>query len=880
MSHTITRHRLDYRPPAFLVPRLEMIFDLDAQATKVTSTLHFERNPNANAAQDFVLNGEKQTLLEVRLNDVLLTPEQYQLTDVQLRILNVGERGTITVKTRHVPADNTELEGLYLSSGVFCTQCEAEGFRRITYFPDRPDVLTRFTVMIRGDRKTQPVMLSNGNLIEQGVLDDERHFATWNDPFPKPCYLFALVAGDLDVLRDQFVTCSGRHVDLEIYSTKENIPRCTYAMNALKRAMRWDEERYGREYDLNRFMIFCADDFNMGAMENKGLNVFNSALVLADPETATDDDYHSIESVIAHEYFHNWTGDRITCRDWFQLSLKEGLTVFRDQQFSSDMGSAASERIQMVDFLRRRQFPEDAGPTAHPVRPDEYQEINNFYTTTVYEKGAEVIRMQHTLLGEDGFQRGMGLYFERHDGQAVTCDDFVQAMQDASGVDLTQFKRWYAQAGTPEIRARAEYQHDTQEYRLTLAQHTSPTPGQPVKKELVIPVGFALLDQEGKHVALRQNNDEDAPENRVLVLHEQEQTFVFRDVPPNVVPSLLRDGSAPARLLFDYSKNDLQRLARFDTDPVNRWDAMQRCFVQELANLAQVASEQKTLKVSENFLALYVALLNDEKSDPMLRALALSCPDLAALVDDYAPFDCNAFINARQFLLKTLADRLQNELQTIFNQQRECTANTPYAPVIEQQAHRRLAAHALSVACANDNASSLALAENLYQHANNMTDTIAALSAIRDSSDPLRGDLYADFAQRWRHHPLVLDKWFTLEATRNNDDTLTRVKTLTEHPMFTLKNPNRVRALLGAFALRNFPIFHREDGQGYRLVAHYIDVLDASNPHSASTLLNAFRSWKKWSVPQRNQAFMLLQELRQKERSPEVNELLDKMLAE
>ncbi len=884
-SETLTQYRRDYRPPAFLVPRVEMIFDLDARATEVTSALYFERNPRQEiCCRKLILNGEAQTLLEVTLNGTLLSPAQYHLTDKELHIPNVGERGVLVVKTRHAPADNTELEGLYLSSGIFCTQCEAEGFRRITYFPDRPDMLSRFTVTIRGDRKILPVMLSNGNLRAQGKLDDERHFATWEDPFPKPCYLFALVAGDLDVLHDQFVTCSGRRVDLEIYSTKENIPSCAYAMDALKRAMRWDEQRYSREYDLNRFMIFCADDFNMGAMENKGLNIFNSALVLADPKTATDDDYHAIESVIAHEYFHNWTGNRITCRDWFQLSLKEGLTVFRDQQFSSEMGTEASERIQMVDFLRRRQFPEDAGPIAHPVRPDEYREINNFYTTTVYEKGAEVIRMQHTLLGEEKFQRGMALYFERHDGQAVTCDDFIQAMQDASGVDLTQFKRWYEQAGTSEVGVCADYHADTREYVLTLTQRTPPTPGQPEKKDLVIPVGFALLDRDGKRVPLQQaasqwDEKSAAQESVTLILREKEQRFTFRHVPPGVVPSLLRDGSAPVRLLFDYRKEELRHLARYDSDPVNRWDAMQRCFTGELVALAQAAKEEKPFALSEDFLTLYAALLRDDRSDPMLRALALSCPDLAALVDDYAPFECNAFIEAQRFLLKTLADRLQNDLQTVFGQQRACISALPYAPTTEQRAHRRLAAHALSVCCANDDASSLALADDLYWRADNMTDAIVALTAIRDSGSALRADLYTDFARRWRDHPLVLDKWFSLEATRDGDDVLARVKTLTEHPAFTLKNPNRVRALLGAFALRNFPAFHRNDGSGYRLIAYYVDVLDASNPHSATMLLNAFRSWQKWDVAQRNHAFMALQELRQKERSPEAGELLDKMLA-
>ncbi|MCL2298056.1 MAG: aminopeptidase N, partial [Proteobacteria bacterium] len=508
------KRRLDYRPPAFLVPRIEMVFDLDADATEVTATLHFTRNPDAHA-QDrqapLTLDGEAQTLLAAELDGVPLDASRYQRDDARLILIDTPDSGTLTVTTRQAPSQNTALEGLYLSSGVFCTQCEAEGFRRITYFPDRPDVLSRFDVILRADRRKVPVLLANGNRIDAGELPDNRHFARWQDPFPKPCYLFALVAGDLDVLRDTFVTASGRNVTLEIYSTKENIPRCAYAMDALKRAMRWDETRYRREYDLDRFMIFCADDFNSGAMENKGLNIFNSKLILADPVTATDDDYQAIESVIAHEYFHNWTGNRVTCRDWFQLSLKEGLTVFRDQQFSAEMRSAAAERIAAVDFLRKRQFPEDAGPTAHPVRPDEYREIRNFYTMTVYEKGAEVIRMQHELLGENAFQRGMDLYFARHDGKAVTCDDFVQAMQDASNVDLTQFKRWYSQAGTPEIRASGSFDAASRSYTLILEQHTAPTPGQPDKATLAIPVAVGLLDEQGKDLPLQLSSDTERP---------------------------------------------------------------------------------------------------------------------------------------------------------------------------------------------------------------------------------------------------------------------------------------------------------------------------------------------------------------------------------
>ncbi|MDR1528964.1 MAG: aminopeptidase N [Burkholderiales bacterium] len=875
------KYRHDYRPPEFLIPCVEMLFDLDPEATKVSATLFFKRNHETETpSRTLTLDGENQTLLEVLLDGKPLKPSRYRLSDTRLIIDDIGDDGTLTITTRHAPANNTALEGLYISSGVFCTQCEAEGFRRITYFPDRPDVLSRFKVTIRANEKTAPILLANGNLCDAGALPDGRHFAVWEDPFPKPCYLFALVAGDLDVLRDHFTTCSGRRVTLEIYSTPANIPRCRYAMDALKRAMRWDENRYRREYDLERFMIFCADDFNMGAMENKGLNIFNSALILADPETATDDNYHAIESVIAHEYFHNWTGNRVTCRDWFQLSLKEGLTVFRDQQFSADTGSAASERIAVVDFLRRRQFPEDAGPMAHPVRPDEYREINNFYTMTIYEKGAEVIRMQHTLLGEVAFQRGMDLYFKRHDGQAVTCDDFVQAMQDASGTDLTQFKRWYEQAGTPIVRARGDLDANTQSYTLTLEQYTPPTPGQTEKKPLMIPVAFALLDTQGAHVPLKlKDGDGSAPESRMLILQKDRQTFCFQPIPADVTPSLLRGGSAPVKLAYRYHDEELRRIAQYDSDPVNRWDAMQRCLIAELVTLAQAWKNNDPLRLSKHFLTLYSALLDDENSDPMFRTLALTCPDLDSLVDDYAPFDCAAFVAARRHLLKSLADELQDFFRKVLARQIEYLADQLYAPTNEQAARRRLAAHALFSCCANGDRSALKLAANIYRSANNMTDVIAALTALRDNDGMFRQETYADFERRWRSTPLVLDKWFAMEATRDSANVLTRVQRLTEHPAFTLRNPNRVRALLGSFALRNFPAFHDEDGGGYRFIAHYIDALDASNPHSAAMLLNAFRSWRKFSLPQRDNAYMVLQDLRQKPRSPEISELLDKLLA-
>jgi len=554
------KRRLEYRPPAFLIPQLALEFDLDPESTRVTATLDFRRNTasGVDAKAPLALDGEQQQDVQVELDGVPVAAGRLVFDGGTLLLLDPPAAGRLTLRSRIAPARNLALEGLYISSGVFCTQCEPEGFRRITYFPDRPDVLATYTVTMRADRRRFPVLLSNGNLVDAGSLPNGRHFAVWHDPFPKPSYLFAMVAGDLAALEDTFTTMHGRLVRLAIYSTPRNLPRCTHAMASLKRAMRWDEERFGREYDLDRFMIFCADDFNMGAMENKGLNIFNSKLVLADPATATDDDYGAIEAVIGHEYFHNWTGNRVTCRDWFQLSLKEGLTVFRDQEFSSAMGSRAVERITAVEMLRRYQQPEDAGPMAHPIRPDEYQEINNFYTATVYEKGAEVIRMQHTLLGDAGFRRGMDLYFTRHDGQAVTCDDFVAAMQEANDADLRQFRRWYAQAGTPVVRVSGRYDATAKAYTLDVTQATSPTPGQPTKLPLHIPLAVGLVGPDGADLPLKLDGDAAAgASTRVLDVREAAQSFRFVDVPVAPVPSLARGYSAPVRLEFDYSDVDL-----------------------------------------------------------------------------------------------------------------------------------------------------------------------------------------------------------------------------------------------------------------------------------------------------------------------------------
>jgi len=881
-STTAVRRRADYRPPAFLVDALDLEFDLVPDATRVTARLAFRRNPQALAPDrgaPLVLDGEQQDDVLVELDGTALPAGRLRFRDGTLAVLDPPDAGTLCVRSRIAPARNVSLEGLYVSSGVFCTQCEPEGFRRITYFPDRPDVLARYTVTLRADRTAFPVLLSNGNLVAQGALDDGRHYAKWHDPFPKPSYLFALVAGNLQALEDTFTTMSGRRVALRIYSTPVNIPRCHHAMAAIKRAFAWDEERYGREYDLDAFMIFCADDFNMGAMENKGLNIFNSRLVLADPATATDDDYAAIEGVVGHEYFHNWTGNRVTCRDWFQLSLKEGLTVFRDQEFSSDLNSRAVERIAAVEYLRREQFPEDAGPMAHNVRPDEYLEINNFYTSTVYEKGAEVIRMQHTLLGPERFRRGMDLYFARHDGMAVTCDDFAQAMGDASRVELGQFKRWYSQAGTPVVAVRGTYDDDALTYTLDIAQHTPPTPGQPEKEPFHIPFAVGLVDQTGRDIPLRLDG-EAAPvgTTRVLDVREARQSFRFAGIKARPVPSLLRGFSAPVKVEFDYTDEELAFLAAHDNDAVNRWDAAQRSFSNAVLALARDQREGRPLALPASLTGVVGKLLADRASDPALLALALAPPDpvyVAALVPI---IDADGVVAARAFLIHELGRALRGEFERAYHERR---VRASYAPTPAQTGSRKLANMCLRYLVAADDAAARVLAVAHFNAADNMTDTVAALSALKDGVSAERDDLFARFEAKWRDEPLVLDKWFTLEALSSRADTLARVQALLAHPRFNARNPNRVRSLVGAFALRNFARFHAADGRGYAFAADQVLMLDATNPQLAATVAGAFTLWKRFPEPRRG----LMQAALQRTAgapglSPDVTEVVTRTLAD
>jgi len=880
-SGVVLKRRQDYRPPPFLVDALELELDLVPDSTAVVAHLEFRRNPYASEGDreaPLTLDGEQQESVEVELDGAPVAPARMRLGPNTLTLLDPPASGTLTVRSRIAPGRNVALEGLYVSAGVFCTQCEPEGFRRITYFPDRPDVLARYTVTLRADRATFPVLLSNGNLIAQGALPAGRHYATWHDPFPKPSYLFALVAGDLAALEDRFTTKSGRDVNLRIYSTPANIPRCRHAMEAIKRAFRWDEERFGREYDLDAFMIFCADDFNMGAMENKGLNIFNSRLVLADPATATDDDYAAIEAVIGHEYFHNWTGNRVTCRDWFQLSLKEGLTVFRDQEFSSDLHSRAVERIGAVEFLRREQFPEDAGPMAHNVRPDEYLEINNFYTGTVYEKGAEVIRMQHTLLGPDRFRRGTDLYFDRHDGRAVTCDDFVQAMDDASGVDLTQFRRWYSQAGTPEVSVRGMFDAAASTYTLEIAQRTPPTPGQPDKLPLHIPFAVGLVDLDGRDIPLRLAG-EAAPvgTTRVLELKEARQSFCFAGIGAAPVPSLLRGFSAPVRVDYPYTDDELGFLAGHDSDAVGRWDAAQRSYANAMLALARDHREGRAMALPGTLHLIAEKLLCDRVSDPAFIALALTPPDASYVASMEAVLDAEGVVAARAFLMRELGTRLRTQFDRVYHERR---VRASYAPTNDQTGARKLANLCLRYLGGVDDPSARALAVAHYDSADNMTDTFAALVALKDGMTPERDALFARFENRWRDEPLVLDKWFGLEAQAERADTLTRVQSLLAHPRFNARNPNRVRSLVGAFALRNFARFHAQDGRGYAFAADQVLALDATNPQLAATVAGAFNLWKRFAQPRRGLMQAALQRIAAAPGlSPDVTEVVTRTLA-
>jgi len=853
-----TRHNpiylKDYQPPAYLVESVELIFELGEKSTLVKSRLNLSRNP-AGKGGPLVLDGNELTLRGLHLDRRTLTPDEYGVTEEALTVFDVPESFQLMVETEIEPRENTSLEGLYTSSGNFCTQCEAEGFRKITYYPDRPDVMAHFTVSILADKAKYPVLLSNGNLVTSLDLPDGRHLAKWVDPFKKPAYLFALVAGDLVRIEDTFVTASGREVKLHIYVEERNRDRCDHAMASLKKAMRWDEETFGLEYDLDIYMILAVDDFNMGAMENKGLNIFNSKYVLARPETATDADFQAIEGVVGHEYFHNWTGNRVTCRDWFQLSLKEGLTVFRDQEFSADMTSRAVKRIEEVRALRNAQFPEDAGPMAHPVRPASYVEINNFYTMTVYNKGAELIRMVHTLLGAEAFRKGLRLYLERFDGQAATTDDFLQAMAEAGGRDFAQFGLWYNQAGTPEIDVETSHDEAQMVYTLKVRQSCPPTPDQAEKQPFHIPLAMGLLDRSGNDLPLRLEGEAaPAGTSRVLELRGEEETFRFIGVPEEPVPSLLRGFSAPVKLRMETSDENLAFLMAHDSDPFNRWEAGQRLSVRIMLGLINDIGADREPVLDGGFIAAFRHLLLDEKADPALLAQTLALPAESYLAEQMAVADPDEIHKVRQFMRRELARSLREDFARMME------ANTladPYSIEPAAVGRRSLKNLCLAYLMTLEEADIVRHCFDQFGRADNMTDVSAALACLVNSETPERQQALAAFYRKWRHDPLVVDKWLSLQATSRRTDTLESVKKLMKHPAFNIKNPNKVRALIGAFCHGNPARFHDRSGAGYAFHADQVLAIDRLNPQVAARLLGAITRWRKYD--ERRQEMMRAQ---------------------
>jgi aminopeptidase N len=817
----VTIRREDYRPPDWLVPEIRLDFDLGIERTRVRATLDIERNGEHD--RPLKLDGDGLTPLSVKADG------EWRMDGPTLVIDITGDRATIETEVEIAPAANTKLMGLYASNGMLCTQCEAEGFRRITFFPDRPDVLSKYQVRMEGDAKAFPVLLSNGNRVAQGEAADERHWAEWDDPFPKPCYLFALVAGDLQANRDSFTTMSGRKVDLAIWVRGSDLPKTAHAMDSLKQAMAWDEQVYGREYDLDLFNIVAVSDFNMGAMENKSLNIFNSAYVLADQETATDADFDNISRVVAHEYFHNWSGDRVTCRDWFQLSLKEGFTVFRDQSFSADIGSAAVKRIEDVRVLRAAQFPEDQGPLAHPVRPDSYIEISNFYTATVYNKGAEVIRMMATVLGPEKFREGTDLYFERHDGEAATCDDFVAALEDGSGVDLTPFKIWYSQAGTPKVRARVEHDAVAGTATLHLEQHEDPTPGQPVKQPMPIPLKTALIGEA--------SGSEIAPE-RLIILDQPRQSVTFENIGEAPLLSINRDFSAPVIVEAQRSAGELERLAQSDANPFARYEAMQDLIMRDL-----VAGVRGEAVDSEPVIAAIGATLKSNALDPAFKAEAILVPSESLIADRMDVVDPDAIHASRERLRAAVAAELGDVLLAAHR------SDGVEGHDLSSRAKgiRRLRTVALGLLAAGDQAGAAALAKAQFDRADNMTDRQGALGVLVSLETPERQAALDAFYGRFHDDPLVLDKWFALQAAAQRADTVDRVEALAKHPDFTMANPNRLRALAGQFGANHWA-FHDASGRGYDFLAGMIMAADALNPQVAARLVPPFGRWRRFEA--------------------------------
>jgi aminopeptidase N len=871
-----TIHLKDYQVPAYLIDEIDLTIDLNEDETRVTSYMRIRHNRHsAENIKELRLNGEELILESIKLDGKILPPSHYDKTDQYLVIHNVPDNFELEVVTIIAPQKNTALSGLYRSGQTYCTQCEAEGFRRITYFLDHPDILSRYTTTISADATKYPILLSNGNLIGSGTLESGRHWAKWEDPFNKPCYLFALVAGDFDMIEDHFTTQSNHNVTLRIYVDKGNSDQAYHAMYSVKEAMRWDEKTYGREYDLDIYMIVAISDFNMGAMENKGLNIFNTKYVLAKPQTATDDDYIHILSVVGHEYFHNWTGNRVTCRDWFQLSLKEGLTIFRDQTFSEDTLSPAVMRIRDVNRLREVQFSEDAGPLSHPVRPDSYIEINNFYTATIYEKGAEVLRMLRTILGHTLFRKGMDLYFARHDGQAVTIEDYVKTMEDVSGIDLTQFRLWYSQAGTPIVTVKSNYDEEKKIYTLQISQQTLPTPGQGEKRPLHIPIKLGLLNADGKELSLHLEDDSIVSET-VLSLTEATQVFKFKNIPDYPLPSLLRNFSAPIKLNYAYTENDLIFLYKYDKDAFNRWEAGQKYILNVLLSLIRDYQQDKPLQLSCHLADMMMFILQHDIHDKFLLAEMLLLPSEKYIAEHMEVADIEAIHVTREFVLIEIAKHLEELFLEIYERYHDTSGE--YIFGMEAIGSRQLKNVCLSYLMLLPAHAEMGMKQFQASLHSNMTDTQAALVSLSNIDSPLRNQALDQFYTKWKNEALVVDKWFAVQAASKLPGTFQQVKKLMQHEAFDIKNPNKVYALIGTFGHRSPIHFHASNGEGYAFLRDCVQQLDKLNPQVAARMVNPLTTWKRYDKERQQLMRQQLELLLDKKLSTDLYELVTKSL--
>ncbi len=865
----------DYRPPSFGVSDVALAFDLHPSKTRVRSRLSVQKNISADRKEPFFLNGVNLTLDSIALDGRELGEHEYRLGERGISIFNPPTEFQLEICNTINPSNNLALSGMYLSGDIICTQCEAEGFRNITFFPDRPDILSRYSVSIEASKKHYPVMLSNGELIESGDLDNDRHFVNWNDPYPKPSYLFALVAGNLAVLEDDFVTQSNRRVKLGVYVDEQHVDKCRHAMDCLKRAMDWDERIYGREYDLNRYMIVAVDHFNMGAMENKGLNIFNSKYVYAKPETATDQDFHAIESVIAHEYFHNWSGNRVTLRDWFQLSLKEGFTIFRDQQFSADMGSAAVQRIEDINLVKLHQFREDAGPKRHPVQPDAYLTIDNFYNITVYNKGAELIRMLYLLLGKEQFRSATDHYFDTYDGLAVTVSEFIQSMELASGRDLSQFRRWYHVAGTPKVRVQREYDSKNHQFLLTLEQVPPDSSIDKPDSPMHIPIKCALLDRvKGRMSARLVGDTQESKEEFLLELRELKQTFTFTQVDTKPVLSMLRGFSAPIIVEDPKADSELHVVLSHDDDPFCRWDAWQRVSKAQLMQLVLAIQHGDQPNVDASFLASYEAVLEDALTDPRFIVLLLEPPSEIAIAQSMDIIDPVAIHQARCCLKKTIADRFFERFVKLYQ-----GLNPPADLSAKAIGERSLRNLCLNMLIELDTDSVHRMAEDQFEHSSNMTDLVASLKALVSSSSPFRETALDRFHENWKKDPGVIDKWFRIQATASRDDTLQNVIKLSSHQSFSFRTPNRVYSLIGAFCHANPYCFHAANGSGYELLKNNVVSIDKYNPQGAAQLADAFSEIHRYDKERQDAMYLRLEEIASvKDLSVNAFEIVDRIL--